>query len=155
MTRRGPRVPDPEKFCLTCGALLVRKRFGKDKLESKDKFDARMYCDQTCYHLPTMRRLLECQHCGNVFQEIQGHVNKYCSRNCANEGQKAQPTDNEYTSRQRARQLKEEGPCEYCGAINNVETHHKDGDCFNNMLSNLVNICRSCHTKLHRRNILY
>ena len=154
MTRRGPRVPDPEKFCLTCGALLVRKRFGNDKLESKDKFDARMYCDQTCYHLPTLRLPTLCLYCGQEFFMIPSHANKYCSRECAYAGMKSEERS-ESASRWRARQLVKPDACEYCGSVNNVEIHHKDGNVHNNELSNLTGACRGCHTKLHRRNILY
>lgn len=39
--------------------------------------------------------------------------------------------------------------CEFCGAIENVHTHHKDLNHNNNKLDNLQWLCGSCHSKLH------
>lgn len=151
----GPRVPDVEKFCLTCNKPLIRKRFDSGRLESKDKFDARLYCDMDCYHGPNRRIEIPCIYCGKLFPKIPDHINKYCSRSCSDAGKKREPTTCLATTRYRARQLKEDSSCNYCGSTNNVEVHHKDGDPFNNNISNIINTCRSCHTKLHRRNILW
>ncbi|MBO5968444.1 MAG: HNH endonuclease [Clostridia bacterium] len=51
----------------------------------------------------------------------------------------------------RARQLLPSGCCEKCGSNQNVDVHHKDGNPLNNSLDNLQRLCRSCHTKIHRR----
>jgi hypothetical protein len=40
--------------------------------------------------------------------------------------------------------------CEYCGTNKNLEIHHKDKNRDNNQLSNLILLCRSCHSKQHR-----
>lgn len=41
--------------------------------------------------------------------------------------------------------------CQLCGASKRVDTHHKDGNSFNNPLdgSNWQRLCKSCHGKLH------
>lgn len=39
--------------------------------------------------------------------------------------------------------------CAWCGATKNLIVHHVDGNRYNNELTNLVTICRSCHQKHH------
>ncbi len=40
--------------------------------------------------------------------------------------------------------------CQQCGSTNCLDVHHKDYDYTNNEPDNLILLCRSCHTKLHR-----
>lgn len=40
--------------------------------------------------------------------------------------------------------------CEECGSTRFVVVHHKDGDRANGEISNLVKLCRSCHSKTHK-----
>lgn len=39
--------------------------------------------------------------------------------------------------------------CELCGSTKFTVVHHKDGDRKNCKPSNLIRVCRSCHSKLH------
>lgn len=39
--------------------------------------------------------------------------------------------------------------CHKCCAIKNLDYHHKDFNKNNNILSNLMVLCRSCHRKIH------
>jgi len=41
--------------------------------------------------------------------------------------------------------------CRVCGASDNLEVHHKDGDRTNNSLSNLTPVCNECHSKIHSK----
>ena len=41
--------------------------------------------------------------------------------------------------------------CEWCGATKNLIVHHIDENRYNNELTNLVTICRSCHQKHHTK----
>lgn len=41
--------------------------------------------------------------------------------------------------------------CEECGAASDLHVHHKDRDHTNNVSSNLMTLCSSCHLKLHWR----
>lgn len=41
--------------------------------------------------------------------------------------------------------------CEVCGSKKNLCVHHKDLNRHNNKESNLITLCRSCHTKEHLR----
>jgi hypothetical protein len=42
--------------------------------------------------------------------------------------------------------------CGECGSDENIVVHHVDGDREHNELQNLLPLCRSCHTKVHRDN---
>ena len=39
--------------------------------------------------------------------------------------------------------------CEWCGATKNLVVHHLDENRYNNTLTNLITICKSCHQKHH------
>lgn len=44
--------------------------------------------------------------------------------------------------------------CEVCGAIIDLEVHHKDEDRTNNSPENLITLCESCHQRVHSKNLL-
>lgn len=39
--------------------------------------------------------------------------------------------------------------CERCGTIKRLQAHHVDNDIMNNNPSNVMTLCRPCHTKWH------
>jgi len=41
--------------------------------------------------------------------------------------------------------------CSICLSIKRLEVHHIDQDRKNNSLKNLVILCKSCHSKIHKR----
>lgn len=47
--------------------------------------------------------------------------------------------------------------CELCGNtdINSLEVHHIDENHFNNVPSNLITLCESCHQRVHNKNLLF
>jgi hypothetical protein len=46
--------------------------------------------------------------------------------------------------------LSEKGEsCKLCGAEDNIQIHHIDGDKLNNDLDNLAPVCTGCHSKIH------
>ena len=54
-------------------------------------------------------------------------------------------------SRKWALRTFKEKECWACGATSiYLELHHIDGDKRNNTKENLVTLCKSCHTKIHR-----
>ena len=58
-----------------------------------------------------------------------------------------------HTSRLANRVLQESGVeevCFWCESAKNVVAHHIDGDHWNNKLSNLEWVCKSCHNYLHQ-----
>lgn len=52
--------------------------------------------------------------------------------------------------RYREKCLQEKGAkCSECGATENIEVHHVDGDRWNNRLENLIPLCYDCHQAVH------
>lgn len=47
------------------------------------------------------------------------------------------------------RRLVKKTVCVYCGSTKYLLVHHKDGNRYNNELSNLIIVCKSCHQKHH------
>ena len=47
------------------------------------------------------------------------------------------------------RKLKSTDACELCGSTNNLLIHHKDHNRYNNELSNLIVLCKTCHQENH------
>lgn len=39
--------------------------------------------------------------------------------------------------------------CAFCGSLDNLQVHHKDGDKTNDALPNLQILCQTCHQSLH------
>jgi len=52
--------------------------------------------------------------------------------------------------RYREKCLQEKGEkCSECGATEDIEVHHIDGDRWNNRLENLIPLCHDCHQAVH------
>lgn len=81
-----PQLPDPIKFCLSCGKQIHRKRYEKD-LESRFAFRRRKFCNMTCAGInhrkdqPTLAALRKraegfvgqnCRECGTT-EKLQVH----------------------------------------------------------------------------------
>lgn len=41
--------------------------------------------------------------------------------------------------------------CNACGTTENLVVHHIDGDRSNNVLDNLIPVCKSCHQNIHMK----
>jgi 5-methylcytosine-specific restriction endonuclease McrA len=54
-------------------------------------------------------------------------------------------------TRERAQEIRKRDYfiCQKCGKIRSSIVHHRDGDRRNNIDSNLVTLCRSCHKDVH------
>jgi len=48
------------------------------------------------------------------------------------------------------KELKQGESCILCGNKIDLQIHHKDENRSNNQISNLIILCRSCHSKQHR-----
>lgn len=105
-----------------------------------------------------------CENCGEKLErkllpngdlEYLIHFNqrKYCNRICMAIAfdQRHSPQVGQSTARYHARKMIPPGCCNHCGKQNAKDVHHKDGNCQNNSIENLVRICRSCHVKEHRQ----
>ena len=91
MSRR--RLPDPIKFCRSCGEIMTRQTFKTGRLEDRSVFRKRVYCDRACMargqegvikkHTPKNSRrqsaktaLSRCQACGSTKNLHVHHVDE-------------------------------------------------------------------------------
>jgi len=104
-----------------------------------------------------------CKYCGKPMErkrysngelECWNWYNKrtYCSRECMKQAFREKPkTGTCWASIHKyARQIKEQGCCEICGAAGKTDVHHIDMNPQNNDPTNLIRLCRSCHLKQHK-----
>ena len=106
-----------------------------------------------------------CQHCNGKLErkrmpngdlESLLHFNrrKYSGRGCMAKAFDARPTSSKVgwmTAHYHARKALPESPCGKRGKMVRTEVHHKDGDWQNNSPTNLVRLCRSCHSREHKK----
>lgn len=110
------------KKCEYCGKKLERKKYNK-RYESLNNFKRRKYCDREC-----MRKAY--LHIGT--NESNWSTTHLIARNINN-------------------LILNKNQCEKCGTKEGqLDIHHKDFNENNNELDNLICLCRSCHTKIHR-----
>ena len=91
---------------------------------------------------------------GDLEYLIHFNRRKYCGRLCMGlefDSRPVKPDPNWSTAHYHARKACPPGDCSSCGKKGRTDVHHKDENWRNNCPSNLVRVCRSCHTKLHRR----
>ena len=123
MRRAAQAHKDEIKYCCFCSDLMIRKRMSNGLLESNFHFKRRKYCGRDCM-------------VGAFILKPRNNFN------------------NVRLSRQQAsnlmKYLGKDKKCNKCLREKNVDIHHLDGNPFNNMLSNLQSLCRSCHVKEHR-----
>lgn len=98
----------------------------------------------------------DCPICGNEFRSDNGAKSRRtCSPECAREKMSRSRTKplEEITpqaARGRARDKLDPEKCNRCGDDGGrIEVHHRDGDPYNNDLSNLEALCVSCHRRHH------
>lgn len=120
----GRKVKEtPLRYCQYCGAKLERKVFSQGRLEDVAVFNKRKYCDRLC-----MRK-------------------DWLTKEKSN-----QTYRNAHTTAQKINELiLQRTECEICGKSSNLDVHHIDCDYQNNEPSNLMALCRSCHTKEHKK----
>lgn len=121
MSRR--RKPDEIKHCKLCGELMRRKRLKNGELESNLHFRKRKYCNREC-----MKRAFALK------------VDKASTE-----------SNSRASARLRMKYFIGYESCQECGSSENLDVHHIDENPYNNELSNLMLLCRSCHIKTHRK----
>ncbi len=78
---RKPK-PDPEKYCLRCGKLLHRYRYGK-RLEDMTRFKKRSYCSLRCANSRGIK---------SMDSTTQHHIsNRFIQEHCASCGRSDSP----------------------------------------------------------------
>ena len=109
--------------------------------------------------------LKHCVHCGKQLERkrwkhgvleslLHYGRRKYCDRICMAKAFDAREDRTDTlpcSARWHSRKLVPPGSCEVCGALDARDVHHMDGDVHNNVVENLMRICRSCHNSKHRK----
>lgn len=110
-------------------------------------------------YLPTSTRQKICTSylCKNI--KHNDHGKTYYQKNSKIIYEKTKTKNDEKYSRQRARRLLVKMGvnfiCQLCHKKDCLlDVHHKDGNPFNNVISNLAIVCRGCHRKIHRQQIV-
>src|SRR5258708_34981357 len=164
------RISQLSSVCLVC-----KKEFTWDKHGQQ----IRQYCSIKCSRLGSRNRLnMICIWCKKSFW-IRASRLKYvnircCSKKCSNAlRQSTKKSRSEilkkynnkpevklkkqeyhfggfYKEKLRDQAVKRDNfTCQICGSKKNLIVHHYDGDRLNNILSNLVTLCRECHPTVH------
>ena len=111
---------------------------------------------------PTPERY--CEHCSTKLErkrlpngdlEYLIHFNrrKFCDAKCMGAAFNQRHSDEVgwSTAHYHARKMVPPGCCNRCGKPDARDVHHKDSNHLNNSPDNLERICRSCHTREHKR----
>lgn len=125
----------------------------------------RLYCSISCRNRVNgektggwnkNRATLVCSFCSKEYEvpQCRKGTSRHCSRQCHNT---AISREWDHSGKrnpmwkggiQTYRRFKKEA-CERCLSREKIMVHHKDGNRYNNVLSNLETLCRSCHAKEH------
>ncbi len=153
----------PNRICEECG----------QEFHPKDKDHGKRFCSRICLLIwRAKQRTVKCVVCGKDFQRDNAGE-KYCSHECfwkQNTGA-SQSSFNEWlTTDERGytrftvghpnhpgeylhnviwREIHSDGVCERCGKEVQA-VHHIDKDTLNNNPTNLMGLCHTCHSRIHR-----
>lgn len=116
------KTKEIEKYCEYCGKRLERKRFN-GRLEDFNVFQKRKYCDFECYRKGTLL----------IYRPDATWNNAHTTARAIN------------------KLILKRTQCEMCGAEGKLDVHHINEDWRDNSINNLQVLCRSCHTKLHKK----
>jgi hypothetical protein len=118
------------------------------------------YCSRLCYHRSQKWRgskEFKCIKCNKKFMSSPSRGCKFCTIKCRGEYQRKTETYASFVNVRKA--MKRRGlieKCEKCG-YNEVKDilgiHHKDENRKNNKIENLMIVCPTCHSLIHRKHI--
>lgn len=156
-----------ECICVFCGNTF--KEFPSGIKEGRGK-----YCSKECYRLSCQVEYT-CEFCGKQYKVTASRVvngqRKYCNRACMHNakrgsgsvmwrgGNKKSYRGDNWTQQRNLAYQRDKGVCQHCGkkprkGIRQFDVHHIksfylfDGDFVSaNQLTNLITLCRPCHTK--------
>ena len=143
-------VPRISRTCETCG-----KSF--EFLESRLKHSNRKYCSSKCSVNRKSNSVEKtCETCSTKFRicpsAIKDGRGRFCSRNCYNTfcvGENSPHYKHGAGVFKKMTRDSRGDTCTACKKVGKTEIHHIDGNMFNNVKSNYITLCRSCHSRIH------
>lgn len=114
---------------------------------------------KSCFNIsrPPICKVSICQECKKRYTWKDTRSKRFCCTKCSRKNLsnrrmgKGNPRFNNGW-RQYIRKLDHIKECQICGEnIKKLETHHKDGNNRNNIIDNLIKVCRRCHMILDGR----
>lgn len=156
-----------EKECVICDKIfIVSLKRSKEKNKG-------IVCSNKCVAALSAMRAKEiryCTVCNEEFVINKGMLNKYCSRECADlahsflmrgegntnyvDGNSHRRHPHEFNNKlKKVIRLRDNYTCQICGVIEEVDyyraldVHHADYDKTNNEESNLISLCKKCHSR--------
>lgn len=135
--------------CQNCGKVFYKKRSRIRKIKYNH------FCCQECHsiynkgkEIPWLGEIRKRGVCNNTGRTHFKKGNK--GEKCVNwVGDNAKKK----TGNKRAWTKFKSEPCEECGSEEKICRHHIDENTLNNNRKNIQFLCRSCHTKLHMKNM--
>lgn len=145
--------------CYQCGTAFSRQQAEWEKSKARHGPQAKAFCGQGCYQAfrhanPYVSKAPkgECLNCeAPIFQRKR---QKFCCHKCYTDHRKKQ-ADPDYTAyrgewlQRRTEVLHRDHICRQCAKFGALEVHHIDHDATNNELTNLIGLCRTCHSSYH------
>ena len=125
--------------------------------EKELKNKLRKFCNSKCYHDSTKGKYKK-KYCVTCGKEYNNSITrgKNCSPECfiiyaskIKVGKQNPRFNNGW--RQYISKLDHIKECQICGTNKKLETHHLDGNKRNNVIENLIKVCRKCHMNLDGR----
>lgn len=99
---------------------------------------------------------LKCEFCGNLFKVPPSRKDtaKHCSRKCHNTANSrlhdiSMENNPMWKGGIQIYRRYKKSACERCNSVKYLIVHHIDRNRYNNVISNLETLCRSCHAKEH------
>jgi len=142
-------VPRLFRNCADCG---VEFSF----LESRLKHTNVKFCSiDCCKNFKKGKKNRCCINCSKKFNatlsQIKNERGKYCSKECYNSYAVGKNSPNYKNGVKFFKEFSSKrcSSCQICNKVCRTDVHHIDGNSFNNVESNYISLCRSCHTRVH------
>ena len=139
----------PTNKCIICGKPVEKK--------------SRKYCAVCKKTAMKTLKPVACAYCGSLFQPKTA-TSKFCTMQCKNKAHSQAMRDDgnpRFIDGSRGYPVlfvrmvphiyeRDSGRCSLCSGVAELQVHHIDGNIACNDPSNLIMLCRSCHTKSHK-----
>lgn len=145
--------------CAQCAVIFDRIASEYEKAKRRNGEDSLAFCSQQCYQLHriayTRAAVQTGRECLTCKAPVTGRKRqKFCSHACYLESRRG-GTPKDYKAYQgewlqmRSHILHRDHLCRQCMRFGSTEVHHIDHDSTNHAATNLIGLCRTCHSSYH------